>query len=72
MHVRAIVAAVLRPTVSCIAQLSSVSQQREIVMANNRNGNKLSTGYNPLLNVIYSTVLYLIYNTYIHKSRQIL
>ena len=29
MHVCAIVAAVLRPTVSCIAQLSLASQQRE-------------------------------------------
>jgi len=46
MHVRAIVAAVLRPTVSCIAQLSSTSQQRDILTANNRNWNKLSTGYN--------------------------
>ena len=41
MHVRAIVAAVLRPTVICIAQLSSESQQREIVIANTRIWNKL-------------------------------
>ena len=34
MHVCAIVAAMPRPIVSCIAQLSSESQQREIVIAN--------------------------------------
>jgi len=41
MHECAIVAAVLRPTVSCIAQLLLASQQREIETANNRNWNKL-------------------------------